>query len=64
LTGIAPKETDSPRHKGFFDGVTVMLTGRLSLAVMVIVFEVAGLFSEHVALDVSLQTTASPLAGT
>lgn len=52
-----------PEHTGFIDAVIVMLTGRMGLTVIVIVFEVAGLPVAQVASEVRMQVTTSPVTG-
>ena len=58
------KITDVPEHTGLADTEIETLTGRFGFTVMVTVFEVAGLPVGQVALEVSIQATASLLAGT
>ena len=63
LTGVAVNVTEVPAQTGFADGAMDTLTGRPGFTVMVTVLDVAGLPVTQVALDVSIQVTASLFKG-
>ena len=63
LTGVAVKVTKVPAHTDPADAAMEILTGRSGLTVIVTVFDVAGLPVGHTVLDISVQVTASLLAG-
>jgi hypothetical protein len=64
LEGVAVKVTVDPAHTGFCEGVTFTLTGSNGLTVMVMAFEVAGLFEIQLDIEeVIIQVTMSLLAG-
>ena len=64
LEGVAVKVTVDPAHTGFCEGVTFTLTGSNGLTVMVMAFEVAGLFEMQTnSEEVRTQVTISLLAG-
>ena len=60
---VAVKVTGIPEHTGFVEAMIETLTGILSLTVIVIVLEVAGFPTAHVAFDVNKHFTWSPLTG-
>ena len=60
----AEKVTALPAQTGLADGETQTLTGRFGLTVIVTAADVAGLPVAQVALEVSIQVTASLLIGT
>jgi hypothetical protein len=62
LTGVAVKVTSSPEQIGFEDAEILILTGRLGLTVIVMVFDVAGLPLIQLALEVITQLTVLPFA--
>ena len=62
--GVEVKVTEVPAQTGFTDGVIVTLTGKFGLTVMVTVFDTAGLPVAQVALELKIQVTRSPFAGT
>ena len=49
--GVAVNVTDVPAQTGFADGETETLTGRFGLTIIVIVFEVAGLFEIQTVIE-------------
>jgi hypothetical protein len=62
--GVAVKVTEAPAQAGFWDGDTLTLTGCKGLTVMVMAFEVAGLFEMQVVIDeVKTQVIISLLTG-
>jgi hypothetical protein len=64
LEGVAVKVTEGPAHTGFCEGVTFTLTGSNGLTVMVMAFEVAGLFEMQTnSEEVRTQVTISLFAG-
>lgn len=52
-----------PAHTGFEDALMVILTGRLGLTVMQIVFEFAGFPVGQLMLEVRMQAIQSPFTG-
>ena len=64
FVGVAVKVTEAPAQTGFWDGETFTLTGSKGLTVMVMAFEVAGLFEMQVVIDeVKTQVIISLLTG-
>jgi hypothetical protein len=64
LTGVAVKVTELPAQTGFCEAATEMLTGSKGFTVMVIAFDVAGLFEIQTSIDdVNTQVTISLFAG-
>ena len=64
FVGVAVKVTEAPAQTGFWDGDTLTLTGCKGLTVMVMAFEVAGLFEMQVVIDeVKTQVIISLLTG-
>jgi hypothetical protein len=64
LEGVAVKVTVDPAHTGFCEGVTFTLTGSNGLTVMVMAFEVAGLFEMQTnSEEVRTQVTISLFVG-
>jgi hypothetical protein len=62
--GVALKVTEAPAQTGFWDGDTLTLTGCKGLTVMVMAFEVAGLFEMQTNNDeVKTQVIISLLTG-
>jgi hypothetical protein len=62
--GFAVKVTEAPEQTGFCEGVRLTLTGCKGLTVMVIAFEVAGLFEMQTkSEEVKIQVTMSLLTG-
>ena len=64
FTGIAVKVTGVPAQNGPSDARIERLTGNKGFTVMVTVFEAAGFPVLQVALEVSIQETVEPFAGT
>ena len=64
MVGVAVNVTEVPEQTGLADGVITTLTGRFGLTVMVTVFDTAGLPVAQVALELKIQVTRSPFAGT
>ena len=64
MVGVAEKMTEVPAQTGLPDGEIKTLTGRLVPTTIVIVFDVAGLPVEQVALEVKRQVMASVFNGT
>ena len=56
--------TEVPAHTWVAEGTMDTLTGKIGFTVMVIEFEVAGLFVTQVAFEVTVQVTKSLLTGT
>ena len=64
FVGVAVKVTEAPSQTGFWDGATLTLTGCKGLTVMVMEFEIAGLFEMQVVIDeVRTQVIISLLTG-
>jgi hypothetical protein len=64
LEGVAVKVTEFPAQTGFCEGVTFTLTGSNGLTVMVMAFEVAGLFEMQTnSEEVRTQVTISLFVG-
>ncbi len=63
FVGVAVNVTDVPAHTGLAEAAIDILTGESAVTVIVTVFDVAGLPVAHVALDVSIHSITSPLAG-
>ena len=63
LFGVAVKVTELPAQKGFEDDIMDTVTGRLGLTVIVTGAEAAGLFTAHVAFELTVQVTPSPFKG-
>jgi hypothetical protein len=64
LEGAVVKVTRVPEQIGFWDAATKRLTNKTGCTVIVIGFEVAGLFIVHtVSEEVSVQIMTSPLSG-
>jgi hypothetical protein len=63
FTGVAVKVTGLPEQTGFDEGDIVTETGNNGFTIMLIVFDVAGLFEEQVSSDVRIQKTRSPVEG-
>ena len=62
--GEAVNVTDVPAHTGFTVGETETLTGRFGLTIIVIVFDVAGLFEIQTEMEeIKTQLTWSPFNG-
>jgi hypothetical protein len=57
------KLTEVPGQKGFDDAAIVIPAGRFELAIIVSVFDVAGLPLVQVMLEFRVQVTTSPLFG-
>jgi hypothetical protein len=56
--------TEDPAHTGFCEGAVITLTGSKGLTVIVMAFEVAGLFEMQTNNEeVKIQVTISLLAG-
>jgi hypothetical protein len=64
LTGIAVKTTLVPGQIVVDVAEILILTGRLGLTVIAMLFDVAGLPVTHVAFDVKIQVTRSELFNT
>ena len=63
MIGIAVKVTLDPWQTGFSEAVTVRLTGKLLLTIIVIACEFAGLPVAQVAFEVRMQVTTSLFDG-
>ena len=63
LTGVAEKVTEVPAQTGLEEELIETLTGTLLFAVIVIVFDVAGLPAGQTMFDVRMHETWSPLTG-
>jgi hypothetical protein len=64
LTSVAVKVTEVPAQTGFAEAEIETLTGRVGLTVIIIVFDVAGLFvTQTVSEEVRMQDTRSRFAG-
>ena len=62
--GIAVNVTDVPAQTGFAVGEMELLTGRFGYIVIVIRFDVAGLFGVQIVFEeVRIHFTTSPLVG-
>ena len=64
MRGVAVNVTEVPAQTGFAEGDTETLTGRFGLTIIVIVFDVSGLFDVHTTFEeVRTHDTRSPDAG-
>ena len=63
LVGVAVKVTEVPVQTGLAEAEMLILTGRSGFTVMIMLLDVAGLPVAHVAFEVKIQVTASPLTG-
>ena len=64
LTGLAVNVTEVPAQTGLAEAAIETLTGAAGKTVIVIAFEVAGLFEMHTGMeDVRIQDIRSPLTG-
>jgi len=64
LKGVAVKVTCVPWHTGLAEGAMVTVAGVVGLTIMVMLFELRGLFVAHTAFDVTLTRMLSLFAGT
>ena len=62
--GVAVKVTELPAQTGFADDVIFTETGNNGFTIIVMVFDVAGLFVVQGSEDVRMQVTISPFTGT